>query len=272
MAAQTSEGDRFAFGKNWASYARLIDDRRVEAAVDGLRRLVGQESLGGQRFLDIGSGSGLHALAACLLGAAQVTAVDLDPESVETTRAVLSRLAGRTAWSAERTSVFDLTPATHGPFDIVYSWGVLHHTGRMEEAVACAARLVAPGGTLVLALYQRTPLCAFWKWEKRAYVRHPYTFAPLARALFKAAMIAGYLIDGQNPWSKIRGYSTNRGMDWSHDVHDWLGGWPYESISAGEMSRLAARLGFSVIRSSPTRVRALGLFGSGCDEYVLQRR
>lgn len=271
MNAPTTDTDRFAFGRNWASYSALIDHARVDAAVAGVRRLVGRESLAGSRFLDIGSGSGLHSLAACLMGAAQVTAVDLDPDSVETTRRVLSRLGGEVRWTADRVSVFDLSPATHGVFDIVYSWGVLHHTGRMEEAVACAASMVAPGGLLIVALYQKTPLCEFWKWEKRAYVRHPRTFAPAARVLFKAAMVAGYAVSGQNPWTRIRTYAGNRGMDWSHDVNDWLGGLPYESISAEELSGLAARLGFRVVRAYPTRIRAFGAFGTGCDEYVLAR-
>ena len=61
----------FAFGRNWASYSTIIDDARVAQAEDGLAQLLGREGLAGKTFLDIGCGSGLHAVAAARLGAAR---------------------------------------------------------------------------------------------------------------------------------------------------------------------------------------------------------
>src|SRR6516165_5570957 len=88
-SADLLEADsHFAFGKNWASYSKLVTDARVEEAVASLHRLAGGE-LSGMRFLDIGCGSGLHSLAALRLGAAEVVAVDIDADSVATTRALL---------------------------------------------------------------------------------------------------------------------------------------------------------------------------------------
>src|SRR5687768_14830032 len=81
----------FAFGENWADFAHVIDEKHVNAAIDGLRRLLGDVDLKGKRFLDIGCGSGLHSLAALKLGAADVVAIDLDPRSVETTRALIAQ-------------------------------------------------------------------------------------------------------------------------------------------------------------------------------------
>ena len=127
----------------------------------------------GKTFLDIGCGSGLNALAALSLGAASVTAVDIDENSVSTTQALLAARAPNPNWSAKLASVFDMTPDTFGTFDVVYSWGVLHHTGSMWKAIDCAARLVSPGGLYAIAIYTKTPLCGFWQYEKAFYSKSP---------------------------------------------------------------------------------------------------
>src|SRR2546427_7970550 len=143
--AMSSKGDlrqqeaHFAFGKNWAAYAEKIAQAQINEAVRGLSRLLGNERLDGKRFLDIGSGSGLHSLAAFHLGAKEVVAVDIDADSVATTRAVLERHASRGRFRVERKSVFDLDPAHQGTFDTAYSWGVLHHTGDLDNAIRRAA-------------------------------------------------------------------------------------------------------------------------------------
>jgi 2-polyprenyl-6-hydroxyphenyl methylase/3-demethylubiquinone-9 3-methyltransferase len=61
-------------------------------------------------------------------------------------------------------------------------------------------------------------------------------------------------------------------MDFSHDVHDWLGGYPYETALAAEVERKMTALGFKAERVF-ARPMSFGLLGSGCDEYVyrLQR-
>ena len=85
-----SVGSHFAFGKNWDSYSALIDRPRIDEAKKALLRLIPQQDFRGRSFLDIGCGSGLHTLAAAELGVARVLALDLDPDSVATARAVLS--------------------------------------------------------------------------------------------------------------------------------------------------------------------------------------
>ena len=72
----------FAFGKNWLDYASKIDESRIAQAIADLQRLSGRESFEGISFLDIGCGSGLHALAATRMGAARVLGVDIDSDSV----------------------------------------------------------------------------------------------------------------------------------------------------------------------------------------------
>src|SRR5437868_2113850 len=129
-AALLDQKSHFAFGKNWASYAKLITDVQLDEAISCLRRLAGGD-LHGKRFLDIGCGSGLHSLAALRLGASEVVALDIDGDSVATTRRLLQSNASGRPWSAMEASVFQLQPNSIGPFDVVYSWGVLHHTGDM---------------------------------------------------------------------------------------------------------------------------------------------
>jgi len=265
----------FACGENWASYAKLVTESQVEQATSGLRRLSGGD-LRGKRFLDIGCGSGLHSLAALRLGADQVVALDIDPACVATTQQLLTRCAEGTRWTTQEKSVFDLQPDSMGWFDIVYSWGVLHHTGDLYRALRAAAALVAPGGRFVFALYARTPLCWFWKREKRWYSAASPSAQARARSLYVGLFRLLYAIRHRDSFSEfVATYGTNhgqaRGMNFYHDVHDWLGGWPYESISPAETERFMHQLGMRQIRAFVRERRTLGLLGSGCDEYVYGR-
>jgi 2-polyprenyl-6-hydroxyphenyl methylase/3-demethylubiquinone-9 3-methyltransferase len=261
----------FAFGENWASYSKLIGEPQIEHAKEGLLKLLPAGDFKGRSFLDIGCGSGLHALAAARLGVARVVGVDIDPNSVATARKILAERDPGLPWQIENISVFDLSPDHFGTFDIVYSWGVLHHTGDMWQAVSKAAVLVAPGGLLALAFYRETYLDPFWKLEKRLYASAPpyvqnaiksaYTFAfRLARAMTRQGSFSDY----------IANYISRRGMDFEHDVHDWLGGYPYESALAPDVDRRLVALGFKAERIF-ARSKSIGIFGSGCDEYVYRK-
>lgn len=260
----------FKFGENWASYARTIDQTMLDEAKEGLVRLFGQDGLRGKTFLDIGCGSGIHSTAAACLGATTVRAVDLDPVSVETTRQTLARFAPDTDATAEQVSVFTLDPEVHGRFDVVYSWGVLHHTGAMNDAIRRAAATVAPDGLLALAMYRKTALCAAWKVEKRWYAKASPKAQAAARSVFITLFRLGLMLSGRSYASYVATYKSARGMDHLHDVHDWMGGYPYESASASDMDAMILPLGFTLERSF-TRPFSLGLFGSGCDEYVYRR-
>jgi SAM-dependent methyltransferase len=264
-------GTRFAFGANWQSFAAAIGSERIAEAEAGLRRLFPAGEIDGSRFLDIGCGSGLSALAAIRLGAAHVSAIDLDPQSVATTEAVLQKFAGAASWSVQQKSVFDLAPGSEAPHAIVYSWGVLHHTGRMWDALARCCALVPDGGRLAIALYRRTPICGFWRAEKRFYAGAGPTAQRTMRALYKAAYGAGLLATGRNPARYVAAYKSARGMDWHHDVHDWLGGYPYESTDPAAVQAFLAHHNLTLERMFERPAAAKGLFGSHCDEYVAVR-
>lgn len=261
----------FRFGENWADFATGLDAEAIRQAEAGLVRLLGSGNIENRSFLDIGCGSGLHALAALRLGAARVLAVDRDPLSVQTAERVLRAHAPDGRWEAREMSVFDLDPGRHGRFDIVYSWGVLHHTGAMREAIAKAAAMVAPGGLFTIALYRRTPLCRFWTWEKRLYAGAPARVQRAVQAVYVALFRLACLLLGRSFSAYVRGYRSNRGMDFRHDVHDWLGGYPYESIRPQEIFALASTLGFEPERSFLHRARS-GILGTGCDEFTFRSR
>ena len=262
-------GSHFKFGENWSEYSESISAGRLQIATECLRRLVLPSEIEGKDVLDIGCGSGLHAAAALSLGARSLTAVDLDPVSVETTRGVLERFAPLgSVWSADVASVFDL--AGYRTFPVVYSWGVLHHTGDMKRAIRCAAERVEAGGNIYLALYRKTPLCGFWRLEKRVYARGS---RPVQRAL-EAGFIGleklAFAAKGRNFRRYLEEYEGGRGMDWYTDVKDWLGGYPYESISEAEMLAYGQELGLAPVRRF-CQPPGTGLLGSGCDEYAFQK-
>lgn len=252
----------FAFGKNWRSFAGLIDDDRIISSDAGVARLFHGDELSGQRVLDIGCGSGLPALSLLRRGAEHVTCIDIDADSVAATTQTLSAHAPAETWSASVKSVFEMT----GQFDAVYSWGVLHHTGDMKRAVEKAGELVRPGGLLAIALYAKTPLCGFWRTEKRIYRKMPPPVQKGAQYLYAGAEAVLREITGRKT-TKVK----LRGMDGMHDIHDWLGGYPYESADLDDVQAMLP--GFDLVRMNALYdPRTKGVLGSGCDEYVLRKR
>ena len=267
-----SVSSHFRFGENWKSFLSTVTPEILREAERGLARLFPDDELRGSRFLDIGCGSGLSMVAAYRLGAATVDGIDIDPDSVEASRALLGRHVPTGVCSARVASVFDLGVDNEKGYDIVYSWGALHHSGDMWAAIERAASMVVPGGRLAVALYRRTPLCGFWKREKRLYSASPPPVRATIRAAYYGAFWAGLLATGRNPLRYVAGYRSARGMDWRHDVHDWLGGYPYESVHPSAVISCLERLGFSRERVFEHPAAALGLFGSHCDEFVAVRR
>lgn len=260
--------ERFAFGENWSSFLDSLDDDRVAEAEKSLRWLVGRERLDGLRFIDIGSGSGLSSLAARRLGAI-VHSFDYDAQSVACTRSLRDRFFPNDAdWLVEAGSILDRDYIGKlGEFDIVYSWGVLHHTGAMHEAIANASRLVAPQGLFIFALYRKTRLCRMWAVEKRWYCQASPRGKAVALSLYVTLMKAAFAVLRRDFDAYVANYRNKRGMDYRHDVHDWLGGHPYESIGSDDVALIMRDLGFNHVRSE-VQPYSTGLFGSGCNEYV----
>ena len=260
----------FKFGENWQSFARGVDESRINDAIEGLSRLISPDEIFGKHFFDIGCGSGLSMLAALRMGASSVNGIDIDPKSVQAAQALLSKHAAGRSWSVEVRSVFELGRGKEQNYDIVHSWGVLHHTGDMWEAIDRATGLVAVGGTLVIAIYRKKLLCSAWRLEKRFYARSPSWIQAIIRGAYKTLFFIRLLLSGRSPWDHMRSYH-DRGMSWHHDVHDWLGGFPYESAHPAQVEEFLSHRGFSLAHRGARNPYRLGIFGTACDEFVAHR-
>lgn len=262
---------RFAFGHNWERFSQGIDESRIVQATRSLQSLLGTQSLEGRSFLDVGSGSGLFSLAALRLGAARVHSFDYDPDSVSCTERLKERfLPGSHTWTIARGDVLDEAYLKSlGTFDVLYSWGVLHHTGRMWEALDKVAGLVAPGGQMVVALYNDQGWRSrFWKSVKRVYnAGTPGRY--LVRCVFIPGFVLGYLakdiLRGRNPSGRYRSSSSARGMSPLHDIEDWLGGHPFEVAKPEQVVAFYESRAFQCERSTTVGGKM------GCNEFVFRR-
>lgn len=248
---------RFGFGENWRRFLDVLDESRIGEAERSLREMLECDSFAHRSFLDLGSGSGLFSLAALRLGAERVHSLDLDKHSVGCTQELRSRYAADVSnWSIEQASVLDRPHLESlGQFDIVYSWGVLHHTGQMWTALDNAAVPVAPGGRLFVAIYNDQGRSSRrWVKLKRFYnqlpvpLRVPYVIAVMAP---REAAHALRLTLRREPLAYIRSwtnYKRQRGMSRWHDLVDWVGGYPFEVARPDEIFDFYRDRGFQLER------------------------
>jgi 2-polyprenyl-3-methyl-5-hydroxy-6-metoxy-1,4-benzoquinol methylase len=260
---------RFGFGKNWQRFIKKhFSDERVELSKQHLLDFLKMSDLEGKCFLDVGCGSGLHSLAAVRAGAAKVMSFDFDQDAVNTA-SKLKQYAGNPAhWTVRQGSILDEAfLQTLEPADIVYSWGVLHHTGAMWQAFKNTSRLMKDNGLLLVALYVGVPYFGlpmeFWLEVKQRYNRVGW--------LAKKKMEAWYFWEFylQKQWRALpelfkqaREYKKSRGMAMYTDAMDWLGGWPMEFASVEEVKRFGVEtLGLTLVNIQTGQANAEYLFG-----------
>jgi 2-polyprenyl-6-hydroxyphenyl methylase/3-demethylubiquinone-9 3-methyltransferase len=273
-ADEVARGERFEFGENWARFLDVLDEERIAEAERSLREMLGLETLAGRRFLDIGSGSGLFSLAARRLGAERVHSFDFDPQCVACTRELRRRyFEGDPSWTIEAGSILDEEfVAALGRWDVVYSWGVLHHTGGMWRALEIAQATVAEGALLFISIYNdQGERSTLWRAVKRTYNRLPAGLRPV----FTAAVMGPRLLLGfgkaaafGRPMSYVRQwtqYKRSRGMSRWHDIVDWIGGYPFEVAKPEQVLEFLLARGFQLERL----VTCAG--GTGCNQYVFRR-
>ncbi len=250
--AQTEieSGERFAFGENWSRFLNHLTEERILEAEQSVKTMLQEERLDGKSFLDIGCGSGLFSLAARRLGA-KVHSLDFDLSSVRCAQELRTRFfpdAGE-SWVIEQGSVLNREYLERlGTYDIVYSWGVLHHTGSMWKAIENASCTVAPGGRFFLSIYNdQGTRSAIWVRIKKFYNSSLFGKAiagSLGVAYFALQIIVAKLLKGENPITFFRNYAKFRGMSIMHDWIDWIGGYPFEVAKPEEIFDFLNRRGF----------------------------
>jgi len=255
----------FSFGENWRRFldTSLTEDRVVEAerSLTGFLCLSG---LSGRTLLDIGCGSGLFSLAALRLGADSVMSFDLDPQSVACCKYLREREGNPDRWTILSGSVLDNHFLDSLPkADVVYSWGVLHHTGRMWEAIENAIELVRPGGVLFIAIYNKVegPFGSqSWLKLKRTYNSAPCLLKILMEYGFLSLVITKMLLTLRNPATEIQDYKKKRGMSFRTDIRDSLGGYPYEYASPEEIFIFCKKHGLELENMKTVNSLALNEF------------
>jgi 2-polyprenyl-3-methyl-5-hydroxy-6-metoxy-1,4-benzoquinol methylase len=248
-------GHRFEFGENWRRFLDVLDENRILEASKSLQRLLDSNTLAGRRFLDVGCGSGLFSLAAVRLGADHVRSFDVDPESVACARELQRRWAPEvTTWQIEPGDILDTQYVSSlGTFDVVYSWGVLHHTGDMWSALANVDKVVSETGWLCVAIYNdQGRRSRMWRRVKRIYnvlpepAKTPYAVTVMLPREAMTAFAATVRLRPGSYVSSWSSYGRQRGMSRWHDLIDWVGGYPFEVAKPEEIFRFFRARGFAL--------------------------
>lgn len=264
--------ERFSFGKNWTNFLQRFDEDRAYEAEVSLKKNLGVSDLNGKTFLDVGSGSGLFSLAAYRLGA-RVFSFDYDPDSVSCTKFLRNKYANnKSNWTIEQGSVLDSKfLEKFGKADVLYSWGVLHHTGQMYTGFENVSHLVKPNGHLFISIYNdQGSASKRWTWIKKKYI-NGNKITRLLLIIYSLFRFWGLtftfdLLRTGNFLTSWKSYGkNNRGMSPMHDLIDWVGGYPFEVAKPEDV--------FEFFKSKGFRLEKLKTSGGGitCNEFVFMK-
>ncbi|NJO16961.1 MAG: class I SAM-dependent methyltransferase [Thioploca sp.] len=255
---------QFDFGKNWLDFSRkALTAAKVTQAQTDFEKLFQGMDLTGKTFLDIGFGQGLSLLIAKQKGSI-VIGCDVNPKCQEALQQTASLFSTGTneipviiGSILDKAVLQQLKINDNQQFDIVHSWGVLHHTGNMQYALQQAASLVKENGYLVISIYNRHWTSPIWRIIKWLYCHSPSLLQKgLIYLFYPIIWLAKYLVTGKNP------NKMTRGMDFLYNVVDWVGGYPYEYASIEEIELLLNKQGLVMVKAIPSQVP------TGCNEFV----
>jgi 2-polyprenyl-3-methyl-5-hydroxy-6-metoxy-1,4-benzoquinol methylase len=261
---------RYGFGKNWRRFLSGLTEEKIKEAEDSVNNVLGPIFLGGKSFMDVGSGSGLFSLSAARLGASRVHSFDFDLESVACTATLRERFPSDLChWTVEQGDILNIEYLKGlGQWDVVYAWGVLHHTGQMWKALDNISMLCKPGGVLVISLYNDQGVrSVLWGKAKRAV-----NTSVLARFLIHGVCIPVFAVGAclrdvtrfQNPLTRYRVH--DRGMSPLTDWFDWIGGYPFEVARPDDVVSFFETRHFVVQRINTCGRRL------GCNEFIFSKR
>ena len=267
---EVNTGNRFEFGKNWIKYLEDFNDTKLKNAEASLKEMLDVKTLAGKSFLDVGSGSAIFSLAAKKLGA-NVTSIDYDPNCISCAVNLKNQFyKNDESWIILEGSAIDKDFMNSlGQFDVVYSWGVLHHTGDMWNALDFIDQNVNENGKLFISIYNdQGYISRIWKLIKKLYVTTP-TFLRFIIVLPSLIVLWGPIslrdIIVLKPFATWREYNKNRGMAAFRDLLDWVGGYPFEVASPDKIFLFYKQKNYTLNNI----VTVLG--GHGCNQYVFQK-
>ncbi len=248
----------FSFGENWLRYIKTFNKDNLREVRLSLQELLGVKSLKGKSFIDIGCGSGIFSLAAMDMDAQEVISLDSDPKSVKAC-SIIKRRNNAKRWSILQGSILDKDFLNNlGKADIVYAWGVLHHTVDMWKAIDNSAKLVKKEGLFALAIYNRHWSSGFWLGFKRFYNKREKIIQKITVLSIFLPRVLARLMKLKHPLRE------KRSMSIYHDAVDWAGGFPYEYAKFDEIVSFLKKRGFTLTNSIKTK-------SIGCNQFVFKK-
>lgn len=286
----------FSFGRNWKRFIEYVANEQIlNRAINSLRKYFGEDfDFSDKVFLDIGCGSGLFSVAALQLGCKRVISLDVDINSIEATKMVGEKFKpqNKENWQIFEGSILDswLVDKLKKELDnqniILYSWGVLHHTGNLKLAMQNAMNILSSGGGgdkyAYIALYNKTEASSWWL-NKKMYYNQTNIVMKIFMVCFYTLFLTFEDIRKGRGWNM---YDKDRGMYKITDVIDWLGGLPYEPIANDEVIEIWEKDGFLCLKNTPTRYYKpiypkskiyrlfvyLKVVGLGCNEFLFKKK
>lgn len=258
----------FNFGKNWHDFStNALASVNADQARKDFKVLMHGIDLTNINFLDVGFGQGLSSLCAAENGA-KVVGLDIEELNRQTISLTARyfptvnledlKLYTGSILSDETCSI--LMGESPSGYDVVHSWGVLHHTGNMYQALERCVELVKPGGYLVISIYNYHWTSPIWKKIKQAYCFAPtWIQRSMVYVLLPIIWFAKLVVTRQYPNLK------ERGMNFYYDVVDWVGGYPYEYSSIENITKLCTQRELVRIKVWPA------LVPTGCNEYIFRK-